>query len=73
MSLKKTINQRRKEGESTKVAAERLAADKDAGVGHDAAKIWLANKARKPAKKHVPKLASETAAFTTTNSQNRRK
>lgn len=63
MSLKSIINRRRKEGESTKTAARRLAADGDAGIGHEAAKKWLANK--KPVKKNV--RAKEPAVVATTN------
>lgn len=66
MSLKSTINRRRKEGESTKAAARRLAADKDAGIGHEAAKRWLANK--KPVKKNVKTKEPTVVQATDTNS-----
>ena len=59
---KSTINRRRKEGESTKAAAKRLAQGEVGDFVTGAAQEWLSNKKRKPLKKKAPPKKVETAA-----------
>ncbi len=63
---KSTINRRRKEGESTRAAAMRLAQETPPNVGSIAAKTWLDNKKQKSVKKVAPPKKTAEAPINNT-------